>query len=209
MRTFSCFAALVLVLFLLGCDALQGLIDDRPPCPVLTAHPRTGTAPLHVAFDGAGSHGERPIVSYGWDFGDGTTSSAFGTADHAYSAPGVYDARLTVTDDRGAMGECSLTITVENTPPVANCRFSSDAPVVGERIVLDAVGSIDPDGTIIDVQWDLGDGTTRRGSRISHIYQAPNVYVLTLTVVDDCGGTDTVTHRMTVHTGGGGRRCGG
>lgn len=151
-----------------------------------------------------------PITNFAWAFGDGSTSQSFGTSSHEYTSPGVYPATLTVMNSQGEENSLTITVTVENTPPVANCRFSSDAPLIGELIQLDATGSIDSDGVIVDVQWDLGDGTSLRGSRASHVYETADVYTLRLTVVDDLGGMDTVEHTMTVHLGSGsGGGCGG
>ncbi len=61
----------------------------------------TGYEPFKVAFDGASSYVPegRSIVSYEWDFGDGTT----GTGDyvnHTFSA-GKHTVKLTVTDNTG------------------------------------------------------------------------------------------------------------
>ena len=41
-----------------------------------------------------------PSPSYEWDFGDGSPVASGMTASHTYSATGVYQVELTVTDDR-------------------------------------------------------------------------------------------------------------
>ena len=59
------------------------------------------------SFDALGSYDpDGYIVSYEWDFGDGTTAQEI-MAEHTYSAPGTYTVTLTVTDDDGAIAkEC-------------------------------------------------------------------------------------------------------
>ncbi|HXH07533.1 MAG TPA: PKD domain-containing protein [Vicinamibacterales bacterium] len=52
----------------------------------------------------------RTIVSYSWDFGDGTRGTGV-TTQHIFSAPGNYRVTLTVTDDLGNTG--TVTVTVE------------------------------------------------------------------------------------------------
>ncbi len=53
------------------------------------------------------------IVSYEWDFGDGTTGSSPSTT-HAYSSPATYSVTLTVTDIAG--NTASTTVTVDPEP---------------------------------------------------------------------------------------------
>ncbi len=65
-------------------------------------------------FDGTASHDpDGNILAYAWEFGDGGTSSA-AAPQHAFHDPGVYQVRLTVTDDGAAplVGEDAITVTV-------------------------------------------------------------------------------------------------
>lgn len=50
-------------------------------------------------------------LSYEWDFGDGTSSTVFDPV-HIYSADGIYNVTLTVTDSEGCLSTYSQTITV-------------------------------------------------------------------------------------------------
>jgi len=55
-----------------------------------------------VQFDGSGSFDtDGSIVSYYWDFGDGTMGSGV-SPFHTYASEGTYTVFLTVTDDKGA-----------------------------------------------------------------------------------------------------------
>jgi PKD repeat protein len=51
------------------------------------------------------------IVSYLWDFGDGTTSTG-DVISHSYGAAGTYTVVLTVTDDGGLTGVDAVIVTV-------------------------------------------------------------------------------------------------
>ncbi len=91
-----------------------------PPTPDIAADPTTGTAPLTVTFDGRGSTDDGAIVSYDWDFGDGSGNNGAQTS-HIYDVPGVFVARLTVTDDLGVSSSANVDITVvapDVDPPV-------------------------------------------------------------------------------------------
>jgi chitodextrinase len=57
---------------------------------------------LTCSFDGWGSSdSDGTIVTYEWDFGDGTTGNG-ATIQHSYAQAGMYTVMLTVTDNRGA-----------------------------------------------------------------------------------------------------------
>ncbi len=86
---------------------------NQAPNAVFTADPTMGDVPLEVIFDASGSiDSDGMIVSYDWDFGDGTTGSGI-TTTHIYDEPGTYTVTLTVTDDDGATATATQTIEVE------------------------------------------------------------------------------------------------
>lgn len=68
-----------------------------------------------VYFDGSGSTDDGTIVSYDWDFGDGTTGTG-ASVSHIYSAVGTYDAVLTVTDNGGLTNSDTAVITISEVP---------------------------------------------------------------------------------------------
>lgn len=76
---------------------------NSAPTACFTAYPSTGSAPLNVEFNAAcSSDPDGGIVSYHWDFGDGSTGSGQ-YIDHWYYTSGFYDVVLTVTDGSGAV----------------------------------------------------------------------------------------------------------
>ncbi|MBU2971440.1 PKD domain-containing protein [Pseudoalteromonas sp. C2R02] len=70
-----------------------------------------------------------------------------------------------------------------NQPPIAKITYQCDL----KTCQFNSTDSIDPDGQIIDVKWDLGDGNTSNSLSLSHTYQTEGQYQISLTVTDNEG----------------------
>jgi PKD repeat protein len=172
--------------------------------PVAEANgPYSGAVGARILFSSAGSMDpDGTIVSYLWNFGDGTPTSSQPNPRHSYSAPGTYTATLTVTDNNGATGTDTAQVTIGggggNQPPVAEANGPYSG-AVGGRILFSSAGSMDPDGTIASYLWNFGDGTpTSNQPNPRHVYTAPGNYTATLTVTDNNGATASDTASVTV-----------
>lgn len=85
----------------IGGDAQPAPIPNKPPRARFTFSPTEGLYPLSVHFNAsASSDPDGKIVSYKWDFGDGTKGSGK-TISHTYSTKGDYSIELIVQDDDG------------------------------------------------------------------------------------------------------------
>jgi PKD repeat protein len=84
-----------------------------PTAASFTFSPLTPEVLQIVFFDASGSTPTpgRTIVSYNWDFGDGTTKTGVKTT-HDFTPSGVYLVTLTVTDSAGGQAKSSQTVTV-------------------------------------------------------------------------------------------------
>jgi PKD repeat protein len=82
----------------------------------LYAFPPQGKAPLLVEFDGSKSlTAEGTIVSYHWDFDDGSTSDQ-AKVEHTFVAPRPHKVVLTVKNDLGHTDKATKYIVVGNEP---------------------------------------------------------------------------------------------
>lgn len=95
------------------------------PIAFATATPVSGGGPLTVTFSGAQSSDVGgAIVTYHWNFGDGTTGSG-ASVSHTYQSAGSYNAVLTVTDNDNLQATHSVTINVTPTVSSAVVRVSA------------------------------------------------------------------------------------
>jgi hypothetical protein len=79
--------------------------------------PYAGFVNVPITFDGSGSYdsdASDAIVSFDWDFGDGTTGTGAVT-QHTYAVAGSYTVSLTVVDDEGMSSTNSTTAVVSAT----------------------------------------------------------------------------------------------
>jgi PKD repeat protein len=138
------------------------------PTAVINVTPgNTGVAPFEVIFDAYGSSvvsdcSACSIVSYDWNFGDGTTGTGI-TIEHTYAA-GTYIVVLTVTDSNGNTGYASVTIivyasglpssiTLQANPDTVNAG-GGDSTIIA--YVEDAEGNPVDDGTVVNFSTNLG-----------------------------------------------------
>ncbi len=105
-------ASLLLAFALPGCPPRSGPVEVS-----FTAAPKTGPAPLVVAFEGSAvavppyqlkfrdMNPTEPtvieITGWSWDFGDGQTGGGQETT-HTYAAPGTYNVSLSVSTSDGS-----------------------------------------------------------------------------------------------------------
>ncbi len=75
--------------------------------------PYTGNVNVPINFDGSGSYDSDGgnLVSYEWDFGDGSTGSGM-TIQHTYTVAGTYPVSLTVVDAEGLSNTNSTIATI-------------------------------------------------------------------------------------------------
>ncbi|NUM55347.1 MAG: PQQ-dependent sugar dehydrogenase [Candidatus Hydrogenedentes bacterium] len=118
---------------------LQG---NNPPIAVIQPSVTSGNAPVTVTFTGSASFDPDPgdTISYSWDldgddvFGDAASANT----QYTYTSSGNYSAKLRVTDNNGASDTQSVTISVNNLPPVPEILFPEEGATwrVGDVIAF-------------------------------------------------------------------------
>src|SRR5262245_20478055 len=125
---------------------------NGPVAAAAATTPTNGYSPLTVSFSSAGSSNPGGgSLSYLWDFGDGTTSTA-ANPTHTYTSSTVrtFTARLTVTSQSGSSSTDTVTVTVGSTPPTPTISTPATGTTVYPGQTITYRGSAtDPDeGTL-------------------------------------------------------------
>ncbi len=192
--------------------------DNRTPRAVASAIPTAGELPLAVDFDGTGSSDpDDDVLTYDWDFGDGSPHSSSPTPSHTYTSAGTYIATLTVDDGNGAVDVDTVPISAGNEAPIV----SIDAPVatkkfkVGETLTLVGSAEDTEDGSLPNsaLEWRVerhhdthahpyltptqGNNIQITGPQPEELSAATNSYLeLILTATDSQGASSTVTRNI-------------
>ena len=127
---------------------------EFPPIANFTYSPSRPKINETVTFNASTSFDQDgTIVSYEWDFGDGTTGTGE-IATHQYVESEVHQVTLTVTDDTASNDTYTLAVTVRYTNDIAiiNVEISKTEVTAGETVTINATalnrGSITKSFTI-------------------------------------------------------------
>jgi PKD repeat protein len=158
------------------------VVSRAPLAASASASPQRGLAPLAVQYSASASGGTPPYA-YGWTFGDGAAGSG-ASPSHTYAAPGVYTARVTVTDSkvppRTAQGP-DLAVTVRQVLSASSQAYPNHGePPLEVAFSGSAAGGVPP----YAYAWTFGDGGTSSGASPLHTYAGPGSYEVHLTVTD-------------------------
>ncbi|MEV1249914.1 PQQ-dependent sugar dehydrogenase [Nonomuraea sp. NPDC050022] len=140
---------------------------NRNPIAKASADKTSGPAPLTVAFSSAGSSDpEGGALTYSWNFGDGTTSTA-ANPSKTYTTNGAYTATLTVRDPQGLTGTANVIVNVGNTAPTVILTTPAAGQLFsfGDTVPFQVTVTDPEDGTIdcagVTVAYFLGHDSHR------------------------------------------------
>ncbi len=165
-----------------------------------------------VGFDARDSDAIEGVISeYRWDFGDGSSLKTIsGYTSHLYEDNGVFLVELVVVNDQGGEDSATTTISV-NGAPILNLSMPREVRA-GDIALLDASGSLDPEGSPLSYIWDLDGNTDSDGdgnalndedSSSAKVYLNTNQSTVInglLTIDDGQGGVTSETFTIDVLT---------
>lgn len=173
-----------------GTTSMQVVVEEPGVLAVITATPEEGTAPLIVQFDGSSSSTyEGNIVSYEWDFGDGSPKTITGAiVSHKYSTIGSYEAKLKVLTNENESASTTKLIYVREIPLKACFEPSRTSGLAPLTVAFDSKCSA---GAVAGYQWQFGDGVESISKSPTHTFEFPGTYTTTLEVTDSKNNVST------------------
>jgi len=142
-----------------------------------------------LALSGSTSTDDGTIVSYAWNFGDGTTGTGV-SPSHVYAQDGQYTVTLTVTDNEGYTDTKTAVAQIANVAP-AIATLPNAAILQGE--MYSAPGSFADPGA--DNPWratvSYGEGANSgltlasKSFNLSHLYMGSGTFTVMVQVTDD------------------------
>lgn len=138
------------------------------------------------------------IDTYEWTFGDGSTSNDENPV-LTYGSESVYTSQLIVTTNNGCTDTLSQTATVWPLPEV---DFSPTEVCMGfdtEFMDESTISNAHTNNSLVDWQWDFGDGSSSTQQNPVYTYANDGVYNANLTVTSNNGCVNDTTLEVTVH----------
>ncbi|GAO44318.1 hypothetical protein FPE01S_03_03560 [Flavihumibacter petaseus NBRC 106054] len=183
--------------------------------PVVNAgSDKTITLPTSTtALSGSATDSDGSIASYKWSQVSGPNTATFNTTTSASATvsnlvQGSYSFKLSATDNKGATGSATMTVTVNaatatNKTPVADAGAPVTITLPTSSAQLSSK-SYDPDGKIASYTWSQVSGpntakfntTTSSMPTVSGL--VAGIYTFKLAIKDDKGATASATTTVTV-----------
>ncbi|MFA5414288.1 MAG: PKD domain-containing protein [Methanoregula sp.] len=159
---------------------MDDITTIRPLVASFTAIPDNGNTPLTVQFNDTSAYDPN---SWGWDFGDGSSSTTQ-NATHTYYSAGTYTVNLSVTGPGGSDSE-EKTIAVTSAPNAPVAIFTA-TPASGTNPLFVQFND-QSTNTPTSWAWDFGDGSTSTVQNPTHTYTSFGNYTVNLIVMNSDG----------------------
>lgn len=163
----------------------------------ISSEPVEGVVPLTVTFDASGSsYPTGKIVSYEWDFGDGSPKRIdVSKVTYKYTQIGTFNAKVTAIASDNSKSTATVPVNVRPVPLKACFEPTTSTGAAPLTIEFDPHCST---GTIAKYSWDFGNGQSSKTRKPTHTFVAPGSYEVKLEVSDSSNVIDTFSMNILV-----------
>ncbi|MFC1750559.1 PKD domain-containing protein [Pseudomonadota bacterium] len=178
-------------------DIIVVKVGAQPIQARIVADPIEGTVPLTVNFDSSSSsYPGGQIVSYEWDFGDGSPKRIdTSSVSYRYDKIGTFDAAVTAIASDNSRSTASVPVNIR---PVSVKACFEPTTTQGEAPLSIEFNPSCATGTIIKYSWDFGDGESSVKRKPTHTFENPGSYKVVLEVSDNQNVIDTFSQDILV-----------
>jgi len=162
---------------------------ETPPPPIAQIRQGPNRAEMGQVIPFISDAGGGKADTLTWDFGDGTTAEG-PEVSHSWATPGTYQLRLTAANAQGSsIATRSMTIVDQVQPPTAIINASTQSVLTDESVVLRS----DSTGEPTELTWTFDDEQSATGPEVTHAWNQPGTYTVTLAVSNSAGEDSTTT----------------
>ncbi len=178
------------------------LVGPAVPVPAFSYTPSAPERLQVVTFDGSATTVNGAVCgdecTYVWKFGNEQNATGR-IVTYQFQNAAAYTVQLTVTSPSGVVATTSQNVVVSGETMTLTMGMSPTNPRVNDDVIFDGRSSTATGGaTIVDYQWDFGDGDTGTGPTATNRFPDARTYTVRLTVRDSLGRTATRTIAVAV-----------
>lgn len=166
------------------------IVVNALPIPNFTASDSTGCFPLKIQFKDSSAAGSGTLVSWQWDFGDGTLST-LQNPSHTYTRAGSFNITLRVVNSNGCsqlLNKASF-IKMQN-GVIADFSYTSQTNCYTPASI--SFNNLSTGTGALNYTWDFGDGKSSNQQNPANSYATTGTYSVKLIATSSFGCSDTV-----------------
>ena len=172
------------------------IVANPAPQANFTADNQISCIPAVVQFTDLSVPNAGTIVSWDWDFGDGTRST-LQNPQKTYNAIGFYPVSLRVTSSTGCQSLIGMSNYIRVVSGVTP-EFSNTAPITcSAPFVIDFTDLTSGPGNLT-YQWDFGNSTGSTQQSPTATYAAPGTYTVRLTSTSEYGCSGSIQRDIVI-----------
>jgi PKD repeat protein len=173
---------------------------SAPSAPTVTiTNGSAAYAQNTVKFSASSTDPAGRVLSFTWDFGDGSSAVTGASVAHVYAAAGTFNLKLTATNT--ANGSTTSTIPIQvlsPAPSTPQLTINNGAVIYATVAASLSASSTDPLGLNLGYAWDFGDGQTATGASVTHVFNSAGTYTLNVKATNTASQSTSATQQITV-----------